>query len=275
MDTRPLTIEDAPEVTALVNRFERFWGLPLVTPAAQVEDDFTEPFVDLALDSRGYWIGDSLVAYGLVWHRPSGERLERAYLQGVVDPDWRGQGIGRHLFGWEMERARESLAARDPSLPWFIRADEWDWVEDAHRLYRRFGLAPVRFNKEMIRPLEIHVPVDVPDGIEIVRWDRGRDEDARQAQNEAFADHWGSTPVDAESFQHRLEAPGNLLDISFFALADDEVVGICLNGSFPGDEAVTGRREGWVLTLGVKAAHRARGLASALISTSLYAFLYA
>lgn len=273
MDTRALTLADASEVTELINRFERFWDLPLVTPVAQIEDDFTEPFVDLDLDSRGYWLDDRMVAYGLVWHRPSGERLERAYLQGVVDPGLRGQGIGRHLLEWEIHRARGSLSNCDPSIPWYIRADEWEWVEDAHRLYRRFGLEPVRYIKEMIRPLDSHVEVRVPDGVEIIVWDRARDEEARAAQNEAFSDHWGSTPSDAVSFQHRLEGQGNRLDLSFQALADDEVIGMCLNAIYPDDEAVTRRREGWVESLGVKRAWRGRGIASALLATSFNAFL--
>jgi GNAT superfamily N-acetyltransferase len=260
-------------VTELINRFERFWNLPLVTPVAQVEDDLTEPFVDLDLDSHGYWLDDVMVAYGLVWHRPSGERQERAYVQGVVDPELRGQGIGRHLLEWEIHRARESLSTCDPSIPWFIRANEWETVEDTHRLYRRFGLEPARYIKEMIRPLDTHAEVRVPDGVDIEVWDRSRDEGARAAQNEAFADHWGSTPVDAVSYQHRLEGQGNRLDLSFQALTDDEIVGICLNAIYPDDEAVTGRREGWVASLGVKRAWRGKGIASALLAKSFNAFL--
>jgi len=47
MDHRPLTLADAPEVTALINRFERFWNVPLITPEAEVDHNFTEPFLDL------------------------------------------------------------------------------------------------------------------------------------------------------------------------------------------------------------------------------------
>ncbi len=273
METRALSMDDLAEVTALINRFERHWELPLVTMPDHVEDDLTAPFVDLELDTRGYWLDDRLVAYGLIWHRPSGEREERAHLQGVVDPDWRGQGIGRHLLAWELERAKESLAARDRSLPWFVRTDEWDWIEAAHRLYRRLGMTPVRYMKEMIRVLDHPVPVDVPHGIEIVLWDRDRDEDARRTVNDSFADHWGSTPTDAESYQHRLDSAGTRLDLSFLALADGEVVGICTNSVYPEDEAVTGRREGWVMTLGVQREWRGKGLASTLLRASFNAFL--
>ena len=63
---------DAPAIADLINRFERFWELPVLTPASEVEDDLGEPFVDPSLDTRGYWLQGSLVGYGLVWHRPSG-----------------------------------------------------------------------------------------------------------------------------------------------------------------------------------------------------------
>jgi mycothiol synthase len=272
MEIRALTLDDIPELTRLINRFERFWELPLVSSESVVKDEVTEPFIDLSLDTRGYWLEGTMVAYGLVWHRPSGERQERAYLMGLVDPELRGQGVGRHLLAWEIDRARESLAGCDPSLPWYIRVNEWDWIEDAHRLHRRFGLKPVRYMKEMLRPLDGPVDVTAVPGIEIVPWDRDRDEEARIATNEAFQDHWGSTPVDADTYRHRLEGEGTRLDLSFLAVAGDEVVGVCLNAVYPDDEEVTGRREGWVMSLGVKRPWRGKGLAKLLLATSFNAF---
>jgi ribosomal protein S18 acetylase RimI-like enzyme len=273
MDIRPLTVEDPPVVSGLINRFERFWELPVSTPPSEIEDDLDEPFVDRDLDTRGYWLDGSLVAYGLVWHRPSGAREERAILIGVVDPDYRGQGIGRHLLDWQIERGRESLSSCDPSLPWYIRTREFDWIEDSFRLYRRFGLEPVRFIKEMIRPLETPVVPRSVDGVEILPWDRSLDEGTREALNEAFGDHWGSTQIDPDSFQHLLERKAVRLDLSFQAVGDSEVVGYSLNGFFPGDEQVTGRREGWVRSLGVKQAWRGKGVASALLEHSFNAFI--
>ena len=273
MDIQPLTLDDAPAIADLINRDERFWQLPVATPASEVGDDFNEPFVDPELDSRGYWLDGALVGYGLVFHRPSGVREERAILIGTVDPDYRGQGIGRHLLAWQIERARESLASRDPSLPWYIRTWSFDWVDDCLRLYRRLGLQPVRFIKEMLRPLDTPVGPRSPDGVDVITWDRSLDEGTREALNEAFSDHWGSTPFDEASFRHRLERTATRLDLSFLAVADGEVVGYALNGYHPDDERVTGRREGWVESLGVKRAWRGRGVASALLEHSFNAFL--
>ena len=97
MDLRPLELDDAPQLGELVRRFDRFWEVGWNTPDEEMREELTQPFIDPVQDTRGYWLEGELVAYGLVWHRPSGERLERAYLQGMVDPRYRGQGIGRHL----------------------------------------------------------------------------------------------------------------------------------------------------------------------------------
>jgi mycothiol synthase len=273
MQIRPLTLDDATEAASVANRYERHWDLPLMTTPAHVTEELSEPGLDLEEDSRGYWLDGSMVAYGLVVHRPSGIAEERAFLDGRVDPDWRGQGIGRDLLGWQIERGRQRLADRNPSLPWYLRAYDFDWVEDSQHLYRRFGMQPVRYFQEMIRPLDEPVPIQVPDGVEVVPWDRSLDEPARQAQNAAFADHWSPVPQSEEVFRHRLESHDSRLDLSFLALADGEVIAVCRNGAFPEDEAVTGRRDAWVHSLGVVRPWRGRGVASTLIAMSFNAFI--
>jgi GNAT superfamily N-acetyltransferase len=272
MELRPLSIDDTEAVVAVVNRFERHWDLPLATPAAQVHDDLIAPSIDLDGDTRGCWAGASLVGWGIVWHRPSGERLERAYLQGMVDPDHAGQGVGRRLLAWQIERARLRLAERDPSLPWHIMTNEWDVVTPSHRLYRRFGLLPARYNKEMIRSLDAPAVVEPPPGVTTTTWDRRLDERARLVRNEAFSHHWGSVPMDGEAFKHEMEANGSRLDLSFLAIGAGDVVGFCLNAVFPEDEGVTGRREGWVSSLGVRDGWGGKGIASSLLASSFNAF---
>jgi ribosomal protein S18 acetylase RimI-like enzyme len=275
MDFRPLTFDQASDVAALMNRYERHWEIPVLTPVREVEDDLTEPFLDLELDTRGYWLEARLVAYGMVHHRPSGEREERVHLIGTVDPGYRGQGIGRHLLEWELERGTEKVAVCDPEIPWYLRTAALDWIEDNFRLYRRFDIEPVRYIQEMIRALDEPVTPRKPEGVEIIPWDRSLDEQTRTALNEAFVDHWGSTPMHPEAFDHRIGRASVRLDLSFQAVDGAEVVGYAMNGFFPEDEEVTGRREGWVESLGVRRAWRGRGVASALLEHSFNAFLEA
>jgi ribosomal protein S18 acetylase RimI-like enzyme len=113
------------------------------------------------------------------------------------------------------------------------------------------------------------------EGVEIIPWDRTLDEKTRLAMNETFADHWGSTPMDTEAFAHFIERSAVRLDISFQAVDGDQVVGYSINGFFPDDEKMTGRREGWVRSLGVRRPWRSRGVASALLEHSFNAFFEA
>lgn len=81
--------------------------------------------------------------------------------------------------------------------------------------------------------------------------DGDRDEEIRAAKNAAFADHWGSTPTSAHHWVQMVRGPGARRDLSFTALDEhDRVVAHCLNKRFEADDAVTGRRDGWIDNLG-------------------------
>jgi GNAT superfamily N-acetyltransferase len=272
MQRRPLTTADATELHSLLRRWEIYWNAPLVTPLEEVLEEMERPHFNLQTDSIGFWDGDRLVAHGQIWHGASHVRHERAYAQGRVDPGYRGQGIGRALLGWQIERGTEILRSVGNDLPKYLRADEWDWIEDSHRLYRRFGLEPVRYFAEMLKPLTAMGTPRIPDKIQIVPWERDFDEQAREVINESFAEHWGSTPTDAESFGYRLEGVGTRLDLSFLAVAADRVVGLALNAHFPEDEGLLGRRDGWVEILGVLKEFRRSGVATALLESSFEKF---
>lgn len=273
METRFVDLDDAEAIHQLTQRWERFWNAPLVTPIEEIEEELSFPHLNLANDTRSYWLGNKLVAYGRIWHRPSGRSQERAYIQGLVDPEHRRVGIGRDLISWQIARATEILMDIDNNLPKYIRADEWDWIEENHRMYKRYGLEVVRYFTEMLKPLEGPEQVDQIDGIEIQPYDRTLDAEALAVINSAFADHWGSTPTDPESYRHRIEGHGMRLDASFLAMAADRVVGVVLNTYYSEDEELVGRRDGWVETVGVVRGWRKKGVATALLRTSFNAFL--
>ena len=124
----------------------------------------------------------------------------------------------------------------------------------------------------MLKPLDTPFSLGVPAGVEVVPWSEAPPEEIRVAANESFLDHWGSTPRDAGAWQHLITSSDVRLDLSFAAIAEDKVVGVCLNHHFPSDEEVTGRRDGWIGTLGVIKPWRQRGVATALMSHSFAAF---
>lgn len=269
----PGSLDDLDQLHDLIYRWERHWNVPVATERDEIRDGLTEPHLDIARDTRAIRHNDRIVAFGSVHHRPSGIRLESVLLQGRVDPDLRGNGLGRSLLAWQLERAVEKLRECDPSLPWFVRTIQWDWITADHHLQGRFGMEPVRWFDEMLRPLGDPVSVEPAEGVEILAWDQATPEETRQVINAAFADHWGSTPRDADSWRAEVESSTTRPDLSFIARdSRGELIGVCLNAHYLGDEEVSGRKDGWIDRLGVVSDWRRRGVATALIAASLGAF---
>jgi ribosomal protein S18 acetylase RimI-like enzyme len=269
---RPIDVSDLDAVHRLHRRIETHDGLPIATPREEFEEWREDPHLDLREDTRLAEVAGEIVAWGRIWHSPSGVREERAYVMGGVDPAHRGRGVGSALLTWQIARAEAKLRAAAPALPRYVRAWAYDFQPSALRLYERHGMRAVRYTDELLLDLAQAGEAPPVDGVEIVPWDMARSEEARVAVNDAFADHWGSTPRDPAAWAHALASFGTRLDLSFFALAEGRVVGACRNDHFPEDERVNGRREGWIMQVGVVRAHRKRGIASALIGASLDAF---
>lgn len=263
---------DLETIWRLNRRTEEQDAIPVVTPLEEFEHWLDDPHLDLARDTHVVAKGDRVVGWGRIWHRPSGVREERAYLLGSVDADVRGRGVGSALFARQVERAREILGGAPAELPKYVRAQAYDFQVSAIRLHRRSGLVPVRYTDELLRELDPLPSLAMPAGIDVVPWDPARNEEARVALNDSFADHWGYTPRDSATWQHDLASFGTRLDLSHLAFDGPRIVGTCRNASFPGDEALTGRRDGWIFQVGVVRSHRKRGIASALIAASLAAF---
>ena len=277
MDDIELRSADAGDLTtiaALVRRAEAHDGVPRVVADDELAQDLASPHVELDTDTRVAVRHGALIGWALVWNPPAQHRLERAELYGDVSPEHRGTGVGRSLLGWSIARARERLAGRDHGLPRFLRVNAFDWLDDRHRLYRRFGFAAVRWNDELIRGLDDLPSVSVPGGVTLMRWPDDRDDEVRTVRNAAFADHWGSTVVEPESWRDFVRGHGARPDLSVVAVDDGtgEVIGLCVNHAYPEDEAVTGRRDAWIANVATVRAARGRGVATAMIAWSLAAF---
>ncbi len=274
VEYRPARPEEVPVIGALVRRADVFDRFPRVLSDEELESDLASPHHALQDDTRVAVRDGEIIGWANLWNPPAHERLDRSQVGGVVAPEHRGQGIGRRLLGWSIDRSTERQRSRDHDLPRFIRVNAYDWLADRDHLYRRLGFEAVRWNDELLRPLVGLPPVDLPVGVVLVPWPDDRDEEIRTVRNAAFADHWGSILLDAETWQEYAWGHGSRPDLSVIAVDErsGEVLGLCLNQSYPVDEAVTGRQDAWVGNIATAGAARGRGVASAMLAWSLNAF---
>lgn len=255
----------------LVRQTEVADRIPVVTTFDEVEEwaaTSSEPARDLCTAT----LDGVPVGWGRVLHVPSGEVLERAYLSGAVLPAARRRGVGSAILSAGIERATDLLGAYDHELPRYMRVDLYDWIEDGHALCRAHGMTPVRWFEEMLRTLDDLPARSEPDGVQILPWDPSRGEEARQVRNASFADHWGTSVLTPSAWDEWMASHGARPDLSVMAVHDGELVGLSFNEHYPADEELTGRRDGWIQSIGVLRSWRGRGVASALIARSLEAF---
>jgi len=270
---RPIEVDDFDCVFELHRRSEAFDKIPRSLEFEELEELLDDEQRILATDTRLATVDDTVAGYIHTYYLPSPVRLERCYIFGQVDPRQRNLGVGRAMMTWAMERAVEQLHSSGRVLPKFIRVDQYDFVEPAHRLFARMGFQPVRYHEQLLRPLDqLPDPIAI-DGIRIMPWPIERSEEIRQVKNAAFADHWGSTPTSADHWHLMTTGHGRRLDLSFVAVDDDDaIVGHCMNSRYEADDRLLGRQEAWIDNLGTVDEHRGRGVASAMIVRSLHAF---
>lgn len=196
------------------------------------------------------------------------------WIEGWVRQDRRRSGIGRALLRWA-ERHSAALVARreapEPELPHVLGFSVLESIPAAVAFAAAEpDYARIRFGFQMRRPLDEPMPdIELPAGIEFraVReadhcriWD---------ADIEAFRDHWEPRERDETDFEATFTYPG--LDTSMWRVAWDgaEVVGCVMNAIFREENAKIGLDIGWLEHVSVRKAWRGRGIAKALIASSL------
>lgn len=273
IDLRPACADDLLPLCELHRRAQQHDGVPQLMQLDEMEEELDDEHVSLASDVRVASVDGALAGYAYTFHLPSEVREERCYVFGEVDPEFRRRGVGTALMQWGIGRAEAQLRSSGRSLPKYIRADSYDFIDGAHVLFARVGMRVVRYTDELLRPLEELPPLTQPAEARVIPWPDGRDEEIRVAKNEAFADHWGSTPTAASHWEQMVHGYGARVDLSFIAVdADGRVIGHCLNKRFPSDDELLGRRAAWIDNLGTLRGWRGKGVASSLIAHSLHAF---
>lgn len=181
-------VADAAAVTEVVGARESSLYGRTTFCQADLEEEWAE--LDLARDARVVRDGDRVVGYGAVR-----ERGELWRVEGYVDPDALGRGIGTLVATALEEDAARGGARRIQNS--VLEADA-----AARRLLESLGYRAVRVLREMRIELEAAPPAPAwPGELRVVAFDPDHDALAfHAAHQEAFADHWDHTPRDFQSW---------------------------------------------------------------------------
>lgn len=195
------------------------------------------------------------------------------WIEGWVRQDRRRKGIGRALLAWSERNAATRLVdgtSPAPDLPQFLGMGALESVPAALAFMATTDYRPIRYGFQMWRPLDQPIPdIQLPEGIELRPV---REEDHRRiwdADVEAFLDHWEPRQKDESDFEATFAYPD--LDTSIWRVAwdGDEVVGSVQNQIFQAENERTGVKLGWLEHVSVRKPWRGRGVAKALIVSSM------
>ena len=196
------------------------------------------------------------------------------WIEGWVRQDRRRQGIARALLAWAERHS--ALRARNgdspqPELPQYLGFGAIEKNPAAMGFAASTDYTPFRYGFQMRRPLDEPIlDVAMPEGVEMRPV---REEDHRriwEADVEAFLDHFEPRVQTDDDFVATFAFPD--LDTSLWRVAweGDEVVGVVINAIFPEENEAIGVKLGWLEHVSVRAPWRGRGVAKALIVSSLH-----
>lgn len=198
------------------------------------------------------------------------------WIEGLVRQDRRRTGIGRALLRWAERHSADLLARGETPEPGFPHVLGFSVLESipAARAFAAAatGYARIRYGFEMRRPLDEPIPdAELPTGIELRPVRKADHRRIWDADIEAFRDHWEPRERNESDFEATFTYPE--LDTSLWRVAwdGDEVVGAVMNAIFREENAKIGLDIGWLEHVSVRKAWRGRGIAKALIASSLRA----
>jgi mycothiol synthase len=245
---------DAAAVTEVVLALESSLYGQTAFSQADLEDEWSE--LDLERDARVVRDGDRIIGYSVVRDQGDPWRAE-----GYVHPDAHGRGIGKLIAtGLEEDAVRRGARRIQNAV---LEADS-----AARRLLESLGYGAVRVFREMRIELEAPPPArEWPDGLSVVPFDPEHDAlGFHAAHQEAFADAWGHSPRDFESWS-KVHLGSERFDPALWCVvrAGHEIAAgtICTGDTYGG---------GFIHVLFTRRSWRKRGVGAALLGDSFGRF---
>lgn len=278
LDWSLLRYEDLDEVSGLLTAIEHFDDPESIHHLEDLQETYRSAAIPPAEQAAvGRLPEGQVVAYGWNLLSPGDVEVRRVYLTGGVHPGFRDQGHGKALLGWQLNRARawDRATREDGFGPLELTCFAEDHLPAAHRLLTGVGFTPRRWSVDMslVFGPKLDAP-QVPEGIEIIGFDHSFSDEVRVCHNACFAEKPGAKPVDSATWTESVSGPNFHPEWSWLARDTDsgQIIGYALNSGYESDWEAQGHSEGWTDRFGVLASHRRRGVARALLLTSMASF---
>jgi ribosomal protein S18 acetylase RimI-like enzyme len=270
---RPLRADDADVMSALQQRCFVVDGGHRIT-AIEMREEFDRHGERADSDSIGAFDPSGrLLAFG--WAQvPTGGRTEhRGFIWIEIDPDHRGVADDA-LLEFVEEAGTNRLRTFDDGIPLRLyRYGVYDRMTDAIALMKRHGYDIARYFTDNLRDLSLPIEDCPLDPTLVARTCSPEVEsDALVVHNEAFADHWGSQPIQPHIWASFNAGEFFLPDTSWVVYDGSLPVSYVMSGKYPHDFPDRGRTEAWIEGVGTLRGHRRRGIASALITMAIRGF---
>ena len=266
--------EDLPAMLRVYTAAHEADGLEEVTTLEDMQRNYsTLVNCDPARDILFAEVDGSLVAYSRVFWMDlvDGGRSYENF--GFVDPSWRRRGIGGAMHRHNERLLRSIAAEHEGVAPKVFGSEGIESDPGNTTLLRNDGYEAARYFYDMVAPsLDAIVAPPMPEGIETRPVTREQYRTIWDAMAEAFRDHWGEAEWVEEDWERWVADPDNH-DPRFWRVGwDGDQVAGAIATTVPAEENERyGRSRVYVASVSVRRPWRRRGLARALLASSLVA----
>jgi len=266
--------DDLPGMLRVYSAAHEADGIEEVTSLEQLRLNYEnlvncDPARDIVLAE----VDGELVAYARVFWNDLVEGGRSYENFGFVHPKWRRKGIGDALHRHNEARLREIAAAHADVSPKWFGSEGPDTDAGNTALLAGDGYTPARYFYDMVAPtLDGIEPLPMPQGIELrpVKCDQYRT--IWLGAEEAFRDHWGQAEQVEADWERFVADPDNKdPELWRIGWAGDEVAGVVITTVPAEENELHGRARVYVASVAVRRPWRRRGLARALMTSSLVA----
>jgi mycothiol synthase len=272
-----MTADDIPAWRRLLTDVEAVDHTGEYYSEEDLAHELANPDIVVGKDVVGCFDGDLLVGYFKIYPRGEADGVYKVIVEATVLPERRGRGIGSHMVGPMLDRAREAHREKTSTLPLKLMLTGLTRDVEQEKLLATVGLLPERWSFVMRVDLaDLPDPGEFPAGYRSRRYEPSMADALLAAHNDAFLDHPNSTPwTDVMWKQWVVDSPSSRPDVSFVVEPTDapgEIAAYLQTDEFEAYQEATGRREAYVARLGTARPHRRRGLAEAMLRHALHAF---